>query len=90
MDVSLQEVHEGGRVRQKARTRDALVAATRQLLRDGVTPTVEQAADVVDVLGRIAPLVEDPRPRERLDAAGDDPEGLACGVVVDGPDQPPV
>jgi AcrR family transcriptional regulator len=49
MDVSLQEVHEGGRVRQKARTRDALVAATRQLLRDGVTPTVEQAADVARV-----------------------------------------
>lgn len=40
---------EGGRVRQKARTRDALVAATRQLLRDGVTPSVEQAADVACV-----------------------------------------
>jgi AcrR family transcriptional regulator len=36
-------------VRQKARTRDALVAATRQLLRDGVTPTVEQAAAVARV-----------------------------------------
>ena len=36
-------------MRQKARTRDALVAATRQLLRDGVTPTVEQAADVARV-----------------------------------------
>ena len=46
MTVSLQEVQARGRVRQKARTRDALVAATRQLLRDGVTPTVEQAADV--------------------------------------------
>jgi AcrR family transcriptional regulator len=46
MNVSLQD---GGRVRQKARTRDALVAATRQLLRDGVTPTVEQAADVARV-----------------------------------------
>jgi AcrR family transcriptional regulator len=46
MDVSLQE---RGRVRQKARTRDALIAATRQLLRDGVTPTVEQAADVARV-----------------------------------------
>jgi len=39
----------GGRVRQKARTRDALVAATRQLLRDGVTPSVEQAADAARV-----------------------------------------
>ncbi|MGH3244938.1 MAG: TetR/AcrR family transcriptional regulator, partial [Trebonia sp.] len=42
MEVPRQD---GGRVRQKARTRDALVAATRQLLRDGVTPSVEQAAD---------------------------------------------
>lgn len=33
-----------GRSRQKARTRDALVAATRTLLARGVTPTVEQAA----------------------------------------------
>jgi AcrR family transcriptional regulator len=33
-----------GRRDQKARTREALVAATRQLLADGVTPTVEQAA----------------------------------------------
>jgi AcrR family transcriptional regulator len=34
-----------GRREQKARTRDALVAATRQLLADGVSPTVEQAAE---------------------------------------------
>jgi len=40
---------EGGRVLQKARTRDALVAATRQLMRAGVTPAVEQAADVTRV-----------------------------------------
>lgn len=33
-----------GRSPQKARTRAALVAATRQLLARGVTPTVEQAA----------------------------------------------
>ncbi|MGH3264037.1 MAG: TetR/AcrR family transcriptional regulator [Trebonia sp.] len=38
-----------GRVLQKARTRDALVAATRRLLRDGVTPSVEQAADAARV-----------------------------------------
>ena len=36
---------ETGRTRQKARTRDALVAAARELLADGTTPTVEQAAD---------------------------------------------
>ena len=34
-----------GRTRQKARTRDALLAATRELLAEGVTPTVEGAAD---------------------------------------------
>jgi AcrR family transcriptional regulator len=39
----------GGRVRQKARTREALVAATRALLRRGVTPSVEQAADEAGV-----------------------------------------
>jgi AcrR family transcriptional regulator len=40
---------EKGRARQKARTRDALAAATRQLLREGVTPSVEQAADAARV-----------------------------------------
>jgi AcrR family transcriptional regulator len=34
-----------GRTQQKARTRNALIAAARELLADGVTPTVEQAAD---------------------------------------------
>jgi AcrR family transcriptional regulator len=34
-----------GRTSQKARTRNALVAAARELLAEGVTPTVEQAAD---------------------------------------------
>jgi AcrR family transcriptional regulator len=33
-----------GRTNQKARTRDALIAAARQLLADGATPTVEEAA----------------------------------------------
>jgi AcrR family transcriptional regulator len=33
-----------GRTDQKARTREALIAATRQLLAEGLTPTVEQAA----------------------------------------------
>lgn len=46
MGLSYQET---GRVRQKARTRDALVAATRELLREGATPSVEQAADAAGV-----------------------------------------
>lgn len=33
-----------GRINQKARTRDALIAATRELLSRGVTPTMEGAA----------------------------------------------
>jgi AcrR family transcriptional regulator len=33
-----------GRTNQKARTRDALIAAARQLLAEGVSPTVEEAA----------------------------------------------
>jgi AcrR family transcriptional regulator len=33
-----------GRTRQKLRTRDALVAATRELVAEGLTPTVESAA----------------------------------------------
>jgi len=33
-----------GRTRQKLRTRDALVAATRELVAQGLTPTVESAA----------------------------------------------
>jgi AcrR family transcriptional regulator len=38
-----------GRTSQKARTRNALVAAARQLLASGATPTVEQAADAAQV-----------------------------------------
>jgi AcrR family transcriptional regulator len=38
-----------GRVRQKSRTRKALVAAARELLGSGLTPTVEQAADAAEV-----------------------------------------
>ena len=38
-----------GRTRQKARTRKALVSAARQLLAEGVMPTVEQAADRAEI-----------------------------------------
>ena len=33
-----------GRTNQKARTRNALIAAARQLLAEGVTPSIEEAA----------------------------------------------
>jgi len=38
-----------GRRRQKARTRGALIEATRQLLAEGITPTVEQAAQRAEI-----------------------------------------
>jgi AcrR family transcriptional regulator len=38
-----------GRTHQKARTRSALVAAARELLSAGHTPTVEQAAEAAEV-----------------------------------------
>lgn len=40
---------ETGRTRQKQRTREAINAATRDLLRSGVIPTVEDAADTAGV-----------------------------------------
>ena len=43
MDMEVPYLHTG-RTNQKARTRDALIAAARQLLAEGVTPTVEEAA----------------------------------------------
>jgi AcrR family transcriptional regulator len=38
-----------GRTNQKARTRDALIAAARRLLAEGVTPTIEDAATEASV-----------------------------------------
>ena len=38
-----------GRTSQKARTRDALIAAARELLARGVTPTLEEAAAEADI-----------------------------------------
>jgi AcrR family transcriptional regulator len=38
-----------GRTQQKARTRGALIAAARELLAEGITPTVEQAADRAEI-----------------------------------------
>jgi AcrR family transcriptional regulator len=38
-----------GRTSQKQRTREALVAAARQLIADGLTPTVEATADAASI-----------------------------------------
>jgi AcrR family transcriptional regulator len=43
VDMEVPYLHTG-RISQKARTRDALIAAARQLLARGITPTVEGAA----------------------------------------------
>src|ERR1700716_3663363 len=39
----------GGRSSQKARTRDALVAAARELIAAGDTPTIEAAAEAASI-----------------------------------------
>jgi hypothetical protein len=54
----------------------------------GVTAWLEdeQPAHVVEPFERVAPLLEDRLAGQGLDAAGDDPERLAAGVVVDGAD----
>ncbi len=64
MDVSYVRT---GRTSQKARTRDALIAATRQLLAKGVTPTVEEAAAEASV-GRTTAYRYFPNSRELLAA----------------------
>src|SRR6266852_1892583 len=38
-----------GRVNQKARTREALIAATREILSQGATPTMEGAAEAASI-----------------------------------------
>jgi AcrR family transcriptional regulator len=38
-----------GRAKQKTRTRTAILQAAREMLAEGVTPTVEQAADAAEV-----------------------------------------
>jgi AcrR family transcriptional regulator len=45
-------VEEGGRYRQRRRTRAAIVAATAELLRAGSTPSVGEIADAADVSRR--------------------------------------
>ena len=49
MTVMSTPYESGGRTAQKARTRDALVAAARNLVAAGVTPTVEAAADAASI-----------------------------------------
>ena len=50
--VDATEDGETGRVRQRRRTRAAIVAATTELIRAGVTPSVGEIADAADVSRR--------------------------------------
>lgn len=76
---------ETGRTKQKLRTREAINAATRELLRSGVIPTVEDAADAAGV-SRATAYRYFPRQRDLLVAAHDRTE--APSLVPDGVEDP--
>lgn len=67
MSISYEAV---GRTRQKARTRKAIIAATRELLRAGRVPAVEEAADRADV-SRATAYRYFPNQRKLLEATFD-------------------
>jgi AcrR family transcriptional regulator len=72
-----------GRRQQKARTREALVAATRKLLADGMNPTVEEAAAAA-LISRTTAYRYFPSQRALLQAAH--PEIQYSSLL---PDDPP-
>ncbi len=75
-----------GRTSQKARTRDALIAAARQLLADGVTPTLEAAAAEASV-GRTTAYRYFPNSRALLAATFPELE-MDSLLGADPPDDP--
>jgi AcrR family transcriptional regulator len=76
----------GGRSAQKARTRDALVAAARDLVAAGVTPTVEDAAAAASI-SRTTAYRYFPNKRALLVAAH--PEIAAPSMLPANPPQDP-
>src|SRR5579859_2599405 len=76
----------GGRSAQKARTRDALVAAARDLVAAGVTPTVEDAAAAASI-SRTTAYRYFPSKRALLVAAH--PEIAATSMLPANPPQDP-
>lgn len=76
-----------GRTHQKARTRAALLQATRKLLAEGVTPTVEQAADVARVSRTTAYRYF---PNQRALVVGTFPQVAATSLLPDPPPEDPV
>jgi AcrR family transcriptional regulator len=71
-----------GRKDQKARTREALIASTRQLLTGGLTPTVEQAAAAASI-SRTTAYRYFPNQRSLLVAAH--PETEASSLLGESP-----
>jgi AcrR family transcriptional regulator len=75
-----------GRTGQKARTRDTLVAAARELLAQGETPTVEQAASAASIARATAYRYF---PNQRALLAATFPELTASSLLgEDPPDDP--
>jgi AcrR family transcriptional regulator len=84
-DVSM-AYEETGRVDQKRRTRDALVAAARDIVSRGETPTVEEAAANAAVSRTTAYRYF---PNQRLLLAAAHPETAASSLLpLDAPDDP--
>jgi AcrR family transcriptional regulator len=75
-----------GRTQQKARTRQALIQAARELLGKGVTPTVEQAADAARVSRTTAYRYF---PNQRALIVATFPEVAASSLLPDPPPEDP-
>jgi AcrR family transcriptional regulator len=75
-----------GRTEQKARTRAALIQAARGFLSDGVTPTVEQAADAAGVSRTTAYRYF---PNQRALIVATFPEVAAASLLPDAPPEDP-
>ena len=75
-----------GRTRQKERTRSALIAAARDLVAQGMTPTVEQAATAASI-SRTAAYRYFPNQRALLVAAHPETE-VASLLPASAPDDP--
>lgn len=78
---------ETGRTSQKARTRNALVAATRELLASGRTPTVEEAAQAA-AISRTTAYRYFPNQRELLVASF--PQVAATSLLPDPAPEDPI
>ena len=81
MRIVSSHYEEGGRARQKQRTRDCLVAAARLLVSDGATPTVEEVAERAGI-SRTTAYRYFPNQRSLLVAAH--PETAATTLLPDG------